>query len=100
MRAEADDGDLPVGIGRDGCIDIAVFVEMGVTDSHRLQLCGEQAAEVFLLFGGRAGGGGRVRLGVDHHIAQKALGHGVRKRQRRSDHRNRGKKTGTTRKRN
>ena len=30
MRAEADHRDLLVGIGRNGRVDIAVFVEMGV----------------------------------------------------------------------
>ena len=79
MRAEADHRDLLVGIGRDGRIDIAVFVEMGVGEPHRLQLGGEQAAQIFLLFGGRAGRRRRIRLGVDHDVAQKALGHGVGK---------------------
>ena len=78
MRAEADDRDVLVGIRRDGRVDIAVFVEMGVAKSHRLQLGCEQAAEVFLFFGGGAGRRGRVGLGVDHDVAQKALGHGVR----------------------
>ena len=55
MRAEADHRDLLVGIGRDRGVDIAVFVEMGVGNAHRLQFGGEQAAEVLLLFGGRAG---------------------------------------------
>ena len=77
MRAEADHRDLLVGIRRDRRIDVAVLVEMGVADAHRLQLGGEQAAQVLLLFGRGAGGGGRVRLGVDDHVAQKALGHGV-----------------------
>ena len=78
MRAETDDRNVLVGIRGDGRVDIAVFVEMGVADSHRLQFSREQAAQVFLLFGGWAGRRGRVRLGVDDHIAQKALGHRVR----------------------
>ena len=80
VRAEADDRHLLVGIRRDGRVDVAVFVEMGVGEAHRLQFGGEQAAQIFLLFGGRAGRGGRVGLGVDHHVAQEALGHGVRER--------------------
>ena len=81
MRAEANHRNLLVGIGRDRRVDIAVLVEMGVGKPHRLQLGGEQAAQILLLFGGGAGRGGRVRLGVDHHIAQKALGHGMREPQ-------------------
>ena len=63
---------------------------MGVGNTHRLQLAREQAAEVFLLFGGRAGGRGRVRLGVDDHVAQKALGYGMGERWKGTDHQNRG----------
>ena len=77
MRAEADDRHVFVGIGRDGCVDVAEFVEMGVANPHRLQLAREQGAQGFLLFGGRAGGRGRVRLGVDDHVAQKALGYAM-----------------------
>ena len=82
MRAEADHRHLFVGIGRDRRIDVAVRVEMGVDEAHGLQLGGEQAAEVLLFFGRRAGRGGRVRLGVDDDVAQEALGHGVREFQR------------------
>ncbi len=63
VRAEANDRDLSVRIRRDRRVDIAVFIEVGVADSHRLQLCGEQAAQVFLLFGGGAGRRSRVRTG-------------------------------------
>ena len=77
MRAEADHRHLLVGIRRDRRVDIAVLVEMGVAESHRLQLRGQQAAEVLLLLGGRAGRRGRIGLGVDHDIAQEALGDGV-----------------------
>jgi len=80
VRAEADHRNVPVGICGDGGVDVPVFVQMGVGDSHLPQFASEQAAQVFLLFGGRAGRRGRVRLGVDDHIAQKALGHGVRER--------------------
>ena len=72
-------GTCLVGIGRDRRVDIAVFVEMGIGKAHRLQFGGEHAAEVLLLFGGRAGRRVRVRLGVDHDIAQEALGDGVGK---------------------
>src|SRR5215467_3172558 len=74
MRAEADYRNLLVGIGRDRRIDIAVLVEMGVFEPQRLQLRGEQAAEILLFLGGRAGWRGRIGLGVDHDIAQEALG--------------------------
>ena len=77
VRAEADHRDLLAGIRRDRRVDIAVFVEMGIADAHRLQLRDEQAAEILLLRGGRAGRRVRIRLGVDHDIAQKALGDGV-----------------------
>src|SRR5258705_2171923 len=77
MRTEATDRNLIVRIRRDGRVDVAVFIEMGVADSHCLQLGCEQAAQVFLLLSGGAGLRRRVRLGVDHHIAQEALGHGV-----------------------
>ncbi len=43
VRAKADDGHLLVGVGRDGRIDIAVFVEMGVGEAHRLQLDRQQS---------------------------------------------------------
>ena len=80
MRAEADHRHLLVGVRRDRRIDIAVLVEMGVGEPDRLQLGGEQAAQILLLLGGRAGRRGRVGLGVDHDIAQEALGHGVGER--------------------
>src|SRR3979490_441569 len=84
MRAETNDGHPLVGIRRDRRVDVAMVVEMGVADSHRLQLVREQAAQVFLFFGGWAGRRSRVRLGVDDHIAQKALGHCMRELDRRS----------------
>ena len=80
MRAEANDGHFLVGIGRNCRVDVAVFVEMGVGNPDRLQFGREQAAQVFLLFGGRAGRRGGVRLGVDDHVAQEALGHGMGER--------------------
>ncbi len=64
-------------IGRDRRVDVAVFVEMGVGEPHRLQLARQQTAEILLLFGRGAGRGGGVGLGVDHHVAQEALGYGV-----------------------
>ena len=86
MRAEADHRHLLVGIRRDRRVDIAVRVEMGVVQSHRQQFGGEQAAEILLLLGGRAGRRFRIRLGVDHDIAQEAFGDGMRERERRSQH--------------
>src|SRR5439155_21108110 len=77
MRTEANDRNLFVRVRRDARVDVAVFIEMGVADSHCLQLGCEQAAQVFLLLSGGTGLRRRVRLGVDHHIAQKALSHGV-----------------------
>ena len=74
VRAEADHRHLLVGIGRDRRIDIAVLVEMGVCEPDRLQLRSQQAAQILLLLGGRAGRRGRIGLGVDHDIAQEALG--------------------------
>jgi hypothetical protein len=61
MRAETDDGHPLVGIRRDRRVDVAMVVEMGVADSHRLQLVREQAAQVLLFFGGWAGRRSRVR---------------------------------------
>ena len=55
MRTEANDRNLFVRIRRDGRVDVAVFIEMGVTDSHGLQFGREQAAQVFLLLSGGAG---------------------------------------------
>ena len=81
VRAEANHRDFFVGIRSDAGVDIAMLVEMGVANSHCLQLGGEQAAQIFLLIGRGAGRGGWVRLGIDHHIAQKALGHIIRERQ-------------------
>ena len=78
MRAEANDGDPLVAVGRDRRVDVAMLVKVGVSEPHRLQLVRQQAAQILLLFGGGAGRGGGVGLGVDHHIAQKALGHGMR----------------------
>ena len=77
MRAEANHRNPFAGIGRDRRVDIAVLVEFGVGKPDRLQLAREQAAQILLLVGGGAGRRGRVRLGVDRHVAQKALGHGM-----------------------
>ena len=44
-------GTCFVGVRRDRRIDVAVLVEMRVGDAHRLQLLGQQAAEIFLLLG-------------------------------------------------
>ena len=99
MRAEADHRNLLAGIRRDRRVDIAVPVEMGVGEPHRLQLGGEQAAEILLLLGGGAGRRGRVRLGVDHHIAQEALGHGVGEADGHSQNRADAAKLDTTEKR-
>ena len=55
MRAEADHRHALAGVRRDRCVDVAVVVEMGVGNAHGLQFGREQAAQVLLLFGGRAG---------------------------------------------
>ena len=55
MRTEANNRNLFAGIRRDGRVDVAMLVEMGVADSHCLQLGCKQAAQIFLLFGGGAG---------------------------------------------
>ena len=86
VRAEADHRHLFVGGSRDGGVDIAVLIEMGVRDPHRLQFGHQQAAQILLLLGGRAGFRGRIGLGVDHDIAQEALGDGVFEGKRRSQH--------------
>src|SRR6185312_4067304 len=65
-----------------------MFVEMCVTDSQGLKLAGKQAAQVFLLLGRWTGRGSRVGLGIDRHIAQKALGHGMGELKIRSHSRN------------
>ena len=88
MRAEADHGNVLVGIRRDGAVDVAVLVEMGVANPHGKQFGSEQAAQVFLLLGGRAGRRFRIGLGVDHDIAQETLGHGVGKGEGSSQHDN------------
>ncbi len=75
MRAEADHRHLFRRGGRNGRIDIAVLVEMGISESHRFQLGGEQPAEILLLLRGGAGRRLRIGLGVDDDIAQEALGH-------------------------
>ena len=71
----------------------AVFVEMSVTQSHLLEFAGEQTAQVLLFFGRGTGGGSRVGLGVDHHVAQKARGHGMREPEVRSHSRNHTRQT-------
>ena len=96
MRAEANDRNMLVGIGRDGRIDVAVFVEMGVADSHLLKLTGEQAAEVLLFLGRWTGRRCGVGLGIDHHVAQKALGHGMGEPKVRSHSRDHVRKRTTT----
>ena len=53
------------------------YFEMGVANTHRLQLTREQGPQDLLLIGGWTGRGGRVRLGVEDHVAQKALSYGV-----------------------
>jgi hypothetical protein len=55
MRTEANDRNLFVGIRWHGRVDVAVFIEMGVADSHCLQFGSEQAAQVLLLLGRGAG---------------------------------------------
>src|SRR5580692_4855483 len=90
MRAEANNRHLFVGIRRNGRVDIAEFIEMGVAKPHRLQFAREQGAQDFLLFGGGAGRRGGVRLGVDDHVAQKALGYGVGEPWKRNHNPNRG----------
>ena len=86
VRAETDHRHLSVGIGRDRRIDIAVLVEVGVCEPHRQQLRGQQAAEILLLLGRRAGRRGRIGLGVDYDIAQEALGDIVGEGEGRSRH--------------
>ena len=56
VRTEANDRDLLVRIGRDRCVNVTEFVEMGIANAHLLQLAREQGPQDFLLFGGRAGG--------------------------------------------
>ena len=72
-------------------LEVEGLVEVRIGDAHRLELGNKQAAEILLLLGGRAGWGARVRLGVDHDIAQQALGDGVFEFERRSQHVDRGK---------
>ncbi len=83
VRAEADHRDVVLVRGRgDSGIDVAVRVEMRIGESDRLQFARQQAAEIFLLLGGRAGRRGRIGLGVDDDIAQQALGHRMREMER------------------
>ena len=77
VRAEADRRDLLLGVGRQGRIDIAVFVEMRIVQPERPELLLQDAAERQLLLRRRLGGGASVRLGVDDDIAEKAVEHGV-----------------------
>ena len=51
---------------------------MGVGESQIAQLLREQAAEVLLLLGGRAGGRGCVGLGVDADVTQETVKNGMR----------------------
>ena len=96
MRAETDDRHLLGGIGGNGRIDVAVLIEMGVAKADRLQFRREQAAQILLLVGGWAGWRGRVGLGVDDHVAQEALGHGVFECKSWGHNQNRGRMGGRT----
>jgi len=83
VGTEANDRDPLIGIGGDRRVDVAVLVEMGIGKPHLPKLACQKSAQIFLLFARGTGRGGGIGLGVDHHIAQKALGHGVREVQRR-----------------
>ena len=58
-------------------LDLYTLVQE-LDDTYGVKISDEQAAQILLLFGGGAGRRGRVRLGIDRHVAQKALGHGMR----------------------
>ena len=78
VGAEADHRHGLGGVRGDRRVDVAVGVHMRVGETHRQQFADQQTAEVFLFFGGRAGRRGRVRLGVDDDVAEKALGDRMR----------------------
>jgi hypothetical protein len=60
VRAEADDRNVLVGVGRKRRVDIAVLVHVGVAQSERQQFVDENAAEILLLF--RRGLRARLRI--------------------------------------
>src|SRR5690606_26002496 len=73
VGTETDDWNILVSVGGHRGVDIAVFVEVSVGQPDVLQLIHEEAAEVLLLLRGRLGRGVGVGLGVDHHVAEKAV---------------------------
>ena len=77
VRAEADDRHRLVDIRRNGRVDIAVLVEMRVSEPHGQQFADQHAAEILLLVGRGLRLRLRVRLGVDDDIAKETIGHGV-----------------------
>jgi hypothetical protein len=50
---------------------------MGIGNPHRLDIAHKQPAEIFLVFGGRAGRRRGIGLGVNHHVAQEAIQNGA-----------------------
>jgi hypothetical protein len=53
VRAEADDRHRLFDIGWNGCIDVAMFIEMPIGEADREQFLNQHAAQILLLFGRR-----------------------------------------------
>src|SRR5690606_26110146 len=74
---KADNRHILVGVGRNGGVDVAVFVEMRIGQADGEEFVDEEPPEILLLLRRRLGGGVRIGLGVDGHIAKEAVENGV-----------------------
>ena len=71
---QADDGSA--GSARDGAVDIAVGVHIGVGNAHGFHFLHQRSAQELLLGGGGTAFAGLVRLGVERNIFEEAFGNG------------------------
>ena len=68
MSHPADDGNLPLHVGRDGGVhDAGGFIQLRL-GSQRLQLPGQQPGQFRLTGSGRNAAGIRIRLGTHGNI--------------------------------
>ena len=67
------DGGEPLGVGGDGAVDVAVFVDAGVGNAHGLHLLRQRVRQHQLLLRAGAGGAVFVRGSVVLNVVQEAL---------------------------
>ncbi len=77
VRAETDDRHRLVAIGRNGRVDIGVFIETCVRKTDLQQFIDQNPSEILLLAGGRLRRRGGVGLRIDNDITEKAVENSV-----------------------